>query len=211
MKYQVRTSERSPIFVPPSPFSISLNFTDTTTIYAAAQRLINKPAGGAIQSFAISPQEMTLKTHLFANDGEMSQLFFGANQDAQLSDLISMEGEVDGTFQIEVPSTTFSLTQSEYTYCIWWHRTGPLLMASNSLPLTWKHPLDRIVNAQPVLKFYIAIGSVKRGEDPTSLVSAMFPQCVMPIGTQNVFVVRTRDSIWTVNGQRSTVNGKIQT
>ena len=121
MKYQVRTStsERSPIFVPPSPFSISLNFTDTTTIYAAAQRLINKPAGGAIQSFAISPQEeMTIKTHLFANDGEMSQLFFGANQDAQLSDLISMEGEVDGTFQIEVPSTTFSPTQSEYTYCI---------------------------------------------------------------------------------------------
>ena len=156
---------------------------------------------------------MTLKTHLFANDGEMNQLFFGANQDAQLSDLISMEGEVDGTFQIEVPSTTFSPTQSEYTYCIWWHRTGPLLMASNSLPLTWKHPLDRIVNAQPVLKFYIAIGSVKRGEDPTSLVSAMFPQCVMPLQEHKMCLLSVHVTAFgqsTVNGQRSTVNGQRQ-
>jgi hypothetical protein len=102
---------------------------------------------------------------------------------------------VDGSFQIQTPS--YPSGQGKYGIGLGAISGGEYHLAS----YTEAEP-NQIVNVQPVVKFYIAIGRTQKGKDANFYtVSTTSALCDATMGMTTFNVVRTDDGKWRVNGQ----------
>ena len=167
-------------------------FTYTLANFAAAQKLTN-PAG-QLQTTSVALQPIQIQTD--TEQGEKTMMTFDKNVSPELGTPAKVDaGIVKGSFQIQTPS--YPSGQGKYGVGLGAISGGEYHLAS----YTEADP-NEIVNVQPVVKFYIAIGRTQKGKDANFYtVSTTSALCDATMGMTTFNVVRTDDGKWRVNGQ----------
>ena len=167
-------------------------FTYTLANFAAAQKLTN-PAG-QLQTTSVALQPIQIQTD--KEKGEKTMMTFDKNVSPELGTPAKVDaGIVKGSFQIQTPS--YPSGQGKYGIGLGAISGGEYHLAS----YTEAEP-NQIVNVQPVVKFYIAIGRTQKGKDANFYtVSTTSALCDATMGMTTFNVVRTDDGKWRVNGQ----------
>lgn len=165
-------------------------FTYLVSYYAGAQKL-TAPVG-KFQEDLVASEQVTLKA-ASADKGDLVKLGFDENGDATLSSPpLSSTGVLDGAFEIQSP--TFNINGPKYAIGLGCISGGVRQLASYIIAKP-----GEIVNVKPILKFYIAAGSVEQGMDADFISrSAESAVCDTTSGNRFFEVTRTVDGTWDI-------------
>lgn len=174
------------------PGGSQATFSITYDFYAAAQRFDSAPSEVQTTSVALVPIGIRAGSAL----GQRTTLSFDKNIEAVLSPPLTPSGgvSVPGSFQIQTPP--YPGGQGVYGIGL-----GSIVKGRYDLA-TYKLATPGVtVSVQPIVKFFIAIGSTERGADVNFYsVSTTAALCDATEGTTNFMVVRTNNGQWMVNG-----------
>jgi hypothetical protein len=179
------------------PKTSQATFTYLAAYYAGAQKQ-TAPAG-QVQSSTVSLVEIGIKKPN-SDVTERTELIFDVNGDAYLGSPSTVTGAaLNGAFQIQTPVFDPS-KKGDYFIGLGGVADGVFQMASYV-----KAEPGRIVNVQPVLKFYISIGRYERGTDVNFIsVSSESALCDATGGDTFFKVKRQADGAWVVNNNLMT-------